>query len=68
MPSGTASSQLVGPQSASWPSTTDGYDGHVTTAGVALDAHGNVYGTTAKGGDFFDVDGYGYGVAFKITP
>jgi uncharacterized repeat protein (TIGR03803 family) len=41
---------------------TGGEDGECPVGGVALDADGNVYGTTAYGGQ------YGYGVVWEITP
>ena len=39
-----------------------GTDGSEPFAGVIRDAAGNLYGTTAYGGD------YGYGVVYKFTP
>jgi uncharacterized repeat protein (TIGR03803 family) len=41
---------------------TDGSDGGYPSAGVTLDGHGNLYGTTYVGGK------YGNGVVYEITP
>jgi hypothetical protein len=50
-------------------SFTGGKDGGAPQAGVILDAHGNLYGTTYEGGDascgFFTA---GCGVVFELTP
>jgi len=43
-------------------SFTGGSDGTYPDAGVALDANGNIYGTTSQGG------AYGYGVVWELTP
>jgi uncharacterized repeat protein (TIGR03803 family) len=40
----------------------DGRDGLSPHAGVVLDTHGNVYGTTYSGGT------YGYGTVFELSP
>jgi len=40
----------------------DGTDGYYTQAALALDKHGNLYGTTPAGG------AYGFGMVFKLTP
>ena len=55
------------PSAGSWNLTvlhsfTNGYDGGVPQAGVALDAAGNVYGTALDGGT------HGEGVVFQVTP
>ncbi len=42
-------------------------DGHYPRGGVALDSQGNIYGTTADGGNQ-DQYGYGRGVIYKLTP
>lgn len=49
---------------------TGGADGAETFAGVVRDAAGNLYGTTAYGGDFSGslCAGTGCGVAFKLSP
>ena len=39
-----------------------GTDGEYPMAGVAMDANGNLFGTTANGG------AHGYGTAFELTP
>lgn len=39
-----------------------GSDGAIPVAGVTLDASGNLYGTTSKGGT------YGYGTVFELSP
>ncbi len=49
-------------------SFTGGADG-AGPSGVALDADGNIYGTTGAGGDLScGSDGEGFGTVFKITP
>jgi len=48
---GTVLFSFVGPPSANYP-----------TAGLILDAQGNLYGTTASGGV------YGYGTVYQVTP
>jgi uncharacterized repeat protein (TIGR03803 family) len=55
------------PSNGSWIYTdlydfTNGNDGSFPVAGVTLDAHGNIYGTTLFGGSS------GFGVVFEITP
>jgi uncharacterized repeat protein (TIGR03803 family) len=40
----------------------DGQDGYESTAGLIFDTHGNLYGTTAYGGDS------DYGTVFELTP
>jgi uncharacterized repeat protein (TIGR03803 family) len=47
-------------------SFTGGKDGGVPTAGLALDAQGNLYGTTSVGGIAAGV--YTFGTVFKLTP
>jgi len=47
---------------------TGGSDGGGPVGGVAFDAHGNLYGTTANGGNLSDCDGSGCGVVWEITP
>jgi len=44
-----------------------GNDGNSPWAGLAIDKSGNLYGTTAYGGDS-SCDTYGCGVVFKLTP
>ena len=44
-----------------------GGDGYFPAAGLAIDAAGNLYGTTAAGGGTA-CDGYGCGTVFKLTP
>lgn len=43
-------------------------DGSLPFAGLAFDSAGNLYGTTYRGGDLSGCDGYGCGVAFKLSP
>jgi hypothetical protein len=43
-------------------------DGWHPAGGVALDANGNLYGTTAVGGDRCGGGGSGCGTVFEITP
>ena len=43
-------------------------DGDSPLAGVIFDGAGNLYGTTAGGGDFSRCGGGGCGVVFKLTP
>ena len=40
----------------------DGVDGNVLAAGLVIDAAGNLYGTTQRGG------AYAYGVVFELSP
>ena len=49
--------------------TGTGGDGAFPEAGLLLDAQGNLYGTTAQGGDLGCPDGFGYGcgIVFQIT-
>ena len=47
---------------------TGGADGSITFAGVVRDAAGNLYGTTAFGGNLSDCGGSGCGVVFKVDP
>jgi uncharacterized repeat protein (TIGR03803 family) len=49
-------------------SFTGGVDGALPTAGLIIDASGNLYGTTEEGGDTSCYPPYGCGVAFEITP
>jgi uncharacterized repeat protein (TIGR03803 family) len=50
-------------------SFTGGADGGNPYAGVIQDAHGNLYGTTYIGGNFYcDDSGFGCGVVFELTP
>jgi hypothetical protein len=46
----------------------DGNDGESPSPNVVLDASGNVYGTTALGGDLTCNSGNGCGTAFELTP
>ncbi len=46
----------------------NGKDGANPTAGVVLDAAGNLYGTTLEGGSFSSECQYGCGTVFEITP
>lgn len=41
-------------------------DGANPAAGLVMDAHGNLYGTTARGGDLSCDPGFGCGTVFKI--
>jgi len=42
-------------------------DGGMPVAGVVRDAEGNIYGTTARGGDYYGICvNYGCGVVFKV--
>lgn len=55
------------PTQSGWTETdlhdfTGGDDGDCPVGGLALDATGNIYGTTSEGGE------YGNGVVFEITP
>jgi len=43
-------------------------DGASPVAGLILDAQGNLFGTTSRGGDMSGCDGTGCGVVFKLTP
>jgi uncharacterized repeat protein (TIGR03803 family) len=43
-------------------------DGSIPFAGVIFDAQGNLYGTTAGGGNNACNQGYGCGLVFKLTP
>ena len=43
-------------------------DGASPVAGLILDSHGNIYGTTSRGGDLSGCNGSGCGVVFKLTP
>ena len=43
-------------------------DGFYPAAGLIFDVKGNLYGTTANGGDIYECDGDGCGVAFRLTP
>jgi len=45
---------------------TGGTDGANPSAGVILDAKGNIYGTTSNGGDLNSCNGLGCGVVFKL--
>jgi uncharacterized repeat protein (TIGR03803 family) len=45
----------------------DGTDGAVPVGTLTADALGNIYGTTASGGDLNCSSPYGCGVAFKLT-
>jgi uncharacterized repeat protein (TIGR03803 family) len=48
-------------------SFTGGSDGGNPDAGVILDSDGNIYGTSAYGGDLTCQPGYGCGVVFKLN-
>ena len=43
-------------------------DGSFPLGPMALDAAGNLYGTTYRGGDLSDCDGSGCGAAFRLSP
>jgi len=45
-----------------------GTDGATPIAGVIADAAGNLYGTTAEGGDMACGNGYGCGTVFRLAP
>jgi uncharacterized repeat protein (TIGR03803 family) len=45
-----------------------GSDGYYETGGVVRDSAGNLYGTTADGGDASCVSPYGCGTVFKVDP
>ena len=45
-----------------------GADGAVPYAGLSADKNGNLYGTTAAGGNLQQCSGYGCGVVFKVAP
>jgi uncharacterized repeat protein (TIGR03803 family) len=45
-----------------------GADGSGITAGLVFDQMGNLYGTTAGGGDLSDCGASGCGTVFKLTP
>jgi uncharacterized repeat protein (TIGR03803 family) len=45
-----------------------GAGGYVPFSGVVLDAAGNLYGTTAKGGSSIHCNGFGCGVVYKLSP
>ncbi|HEY6290150.1 MAG TPA: choice-of-anchor tandem repeat GloVer-containing protein [Terriglobia bacterium] len=47
-------------------SFSGGSDGRYALAGLVQDASGNLYGTTANGGDLNACDGVGCGVLFKL--
>lgn len=47
-------------------SFSGGTDGAYVSGGVALDASGNLYGTTQSGGDLACDNGYGCGTVFKL--
>jgi uncharacterized repeat protein (TIGR03803 family) len=47
---------------------TGGSDGSHPSAGVVLDASGNIYGTARGGGNHNDCNGEGCGVVWEITP
>jgi uncharacterized repeat protein (TIGR03803 family) len=49
-------------------SFTGGSDGFYETGGVVRDGAGNLYGTTADGGDVSCVSPYGCGTVFKVDP
>ena len=49
-------------------SLTGGDDGASPYAGLLQGSDGNFYGTTASGGIYFDVMGWGCGTVFKISP
>jgi uncharacterized repeat protein (TIGR03803 family) len=45
----------------------DGTNGQTPMPGLAMDANGNLYGTTSIGGDLSLNDGYGDGVLFELA-
>src|ERR1700676_3839156 len=47
---------------------TGGADGAVPSSGLLMDAAGNLYGTTAYGGNLSGCNGRGCGTVFKLTP
>jgi uncharacterized repeat protein (TIGR03803 family) len=47
---------------------TFGSDGYLPYGSLILDANGNLYGTTAQGGNLSGCMGNGCGVVFEITP
>jgi uncharacterized repeat protein (TIGR03803 family) len=47
---------------------TGGTDGATSYAGLVLDAAGNVYGTTSRGGNLHGCGGTGCGVVFEFSP
>src|ERR1022692_1864631 len=49
-------------------SFSGGTDGGLPDAGVVLDAQGNMYGTTAAGGNLAGCSGNGCGTVFKMDP
>jgi uncharacterized repeat protein (TIGR03803 family) len=48
-------------------SFTGGSDGNEPTSPLTLDAAGNLYGTTDRGGDLTVCSGFGCGVVFKVS-
>jgi hypothetical protein len=59
--------------SSSWSETvlhafSGGSDGATSVAGLAIDAAGNLFGTTRNGGDPRCNGGFGCGVVFRLTP
>ena len=49
-------------------SFTDGNDGLAPSSGLTFDQKGNLYGTTAEGGDVNVCRGSGCGIVFKLEP
>lgn len=49
-------------------SSPQGAGGYLPFSGVALDADGNLYGTTYNGGSATRCSGFGCGVVYKLTP
>jgi uncharacterized repeat protein (TIGR03803 family) len=49
-------------------SFSGGTDGANPVAGLILDAQGNMFGTTSRGGDMSGCNGSGCGVVFRLTP